>query len=160
MVHYSTLVARTAALRQSAYVYDLNNAFDNDRMVLYALSMHGPVLYNPEPRAYIRNHRAQDTATFTTDAQTRHFRQTTRWMVEASGRSWDAIGASFARRLSQCPPYAIHSVMAYAMKDWCLPELHRQTGKFAFPAEALTKTAATSVKKKTAVTETGELIAA
>jgi len=44
IVHYSSMVARTEALRQAAYVYDLDNPYDNDRMILFALSRLGPVL--------------------------------------------------------------------------------------------------------------------
>ncbi len=61
VVHYSSMVARTEALRQAAFIYDLGNPFDNDRMLLFALSRLGTVLFNPEVRVVVRHHEARDT---------------------------------------------------------------------------------------------------
>jgi glycosyltransferase involved in cell wall biosynthesis len=125
MAHYSTLVARTEALRKSAYVYDLDNPFDNDRMLLFALSTHGPFLFNPVPQAFVRNHGNQDCFAFDGEARIRHMCRTTWWMVQTSGKSWDLIARSFARRMAMCPPDAIHTLKALALKEWCVPEMTR-----------------------------------
>ena len=125
VAHYSTLVVRTGALRESAYVYDLDNTFDNDRMLLFALSKFGPLLFNPTPDVFVRNHGVQDCFLFNDEAQQRHMCGTTRWMIESSGKSFDLIANTFARRMAKCPEAAVHTLKALAMKEWCVPELKR-----------------------------------
>jgi hypothetical protein len=123
--HYSTLVARTAALREATFIFDTGNTFDNDRMLLFALSAAGPLLFNPTPQAFVRNHPVQDCVTYNDAARLRHMNATTRWLVEQSGRSWDAVLASFNRRMSLCPAHAAATLKLLAAKAWCLPEMQR-----------------------------------
>ena len=125
VAHYSTMVARSDALRRSAYVFDLGNTFDNDRMLLFALSNFGPLLFNPTPEVFVRNHGAQDCFLFNDEARQRHMGETTRWMVESSGKSFDLIAGTFARRMAACPEAAVPTLQALAMKPWCVPELKR-----------------------------------
>lgn len=132
--HYSTMVARTEALRKAAYVYDLNNPFDNDRMLLFALSAFGPVIYQPLPQVFVRNHGVQDCFAFNAENRIAHMCGTTRWMAQASGKSWEVIAKSFARRMALCPPEAIATLQALAAKEWCLPEINRQLQSNALAA--------------------------
>jgi hypothetical protein len=125
MAHYSTLVVRTEILRKAAYVFDLGNPFDNDRMLIFALSTFAPFLYNPMPEVFIRNHAAQDCSSFAWRKQMQHQCETTRWMVEASGKSWEMIATCFAKRLTLCPTEAIPTLRGLAAHQWSLPELFR-----------------------------------
>jgi hypothetical protein len=126
--HYSTLVARTAALREASFVYDTGNTFDNDRMLMFALSASGPLLFNPTPQAFVRNHGVQDCVAYDGHAKVRHMSETTRWLVDQSGRSWDAVLASFNRRLALCPNHAAATLQLLATKAWCLPEMKKHAG--------------------------------
>ncbi len=125
VAHYSTMVVRTEALKKSAYVYDLGNPFDNDRMLLFALSTHGPVLFDPLPGAFVRNHAVQDCYSFDDSARISHMCGTTRWMVKTSGKPWDAVAAAFNKRLALCPPEALSTLKLLAGREWCLPEINR-----------------------------------
>ena len=125
MSHYSTLVARREILQKAAYIFDLQNPFDNDRMLLFALSTFGSFLYNPIPDAFIRNHRIQDCFTFNAEARIKHMCETTRWMVQTSGKSWDVVAKTFVKRMAMCPPDAIQTLKALAAQEWCMPELAR-----------------------------------
>lgn len=127
--HFSTLVARTAALREAAFVFETGNTFDNDRMLMFALSASGPLLFNPTPQAFVRNHGVQDCVTYDGHAKVKHMCATTRWLVEQSGRSWDAILASFNRRTQLCPGEAKATLNLLAMKEWCLPEMKKHAGQ-------------------------------
>jgi hypothetical protein len=131
VAHYSTLVVRTDALRKSAYVFDLNNPFDNDRMLIFALSVFGPLLFNPTPDTFVRNHQVQDCFNFDTDSRLKHMCGTTRWMVENSGKSWHALAAAFTKRMALCPPEADGTLKMLAMKEWCVPELTRNLALLA-----------------------------
>jgi glycosyltransferase involved in cell wall biosynthesis len=131
IAHYSTLVIRTAALRNAAYVFDLGNPFDTDRMLLFALAEFGPILFHPTPQAFIRNHGAQDCFAFDAQSRIHHMCATTRWMVETNGKSWDIIAKSFAKRMAICPPEAHPTLKALAAMEWCLPELSRHLGDHA-----------------------------
>jgi hypothetical protein len=123
--HYSALVMRTEALRKSTYVFDLGNTFDNDRMLIFALSNLGPLLFNPTPEVFVRNHGRQDCFLFDDQARQQRMCGTTRWMVESSGKSFDLIAKTFARRLARCPEAALPTLKILAMKEWCVPEMKR-----------------------------------
>jgi glycosyltransferase involved in cell wall biosynthesis len=123
--HYSTLIARTSALREASSIFDTGNVFDNDRMIVFALAQAGPLLFNPTPEVYVRNHGVQDTYLFPDGEKARHMCATTRWLVESSGKSWDAIVHQFSRRMAQCPAPALPTLRALAKMEWCLPEMQR-----------------------------------
>jgi hypothetical protein len=123
MSHYSTLVARTEVLRQAAYIFDLKNRFDNDRMLVFALSTFAPFVFNPIPEGFIRNHGVQDCFTFDEPKRNEHMCATTRWMVETSGKSWDAVAKSFAKRMALCPVEAVDTLKMLSLKPWCVPEM-------------------------------------
>jgi hypothetical protein len=123
--HYSTLVMRTGALQKSAYVFDLGNTFDNDRMLLFALSNFGPLLFNPTPEVFVRHHGLQDCYLFDDEARQQRMCGTTRWMVETSGKSFDLVAKTFARRMARCPESAVPTLQSLAMKEWCVPEMKR-----------------------------------
>ena len=53
IAHYSTMIVRTESLKKASYVFDLNNPFDNDRMLLFALSTFNPVIFDPLPGAFV-----------------------------------------------------------------------------------------------------------
>ena len=122
IAHYSTLVVRTEVLRQASHVFDLNNPFDNDRMLIFALSAVAPFVFNPVPEAFVRNHGVQDCFAFDEQKRIHHMCATTRWMVETSGKSWDVVAKSFAKRMALCPPEAVATLKALSLKPWCVPE--------------------------------------
>ena len=132
VAHFSTLVIRTAALRTASYVFDLGNPFDNDRMLIFALSESGSFLFHPTPQAFIRNHNVQDCFAFDAQSRCKHMCATTRWMVEASGKSWDVVAKSFAKRMAMCPPEALPTLKALAAMEWCVPELTRHIQDHVF----------------------------
>jgi glycosyltransferase involved in cell wall biosynthesis len=125
VAHFSTLVMRTEILRKASYVFDLGNPFDNDRMLNFALSTFGTFIFNPVPEAFIRNHGIQDCFNFDTESRIKHMCETTRWLVQTSGKSWELVARSFARRMEQCPPEAVATLNALALREWCVPELTR-----------------------------------
>ncbi len=127
IVHYSSLVARTAALAQSAFVYDLDNPFDNDRMILLALSRCGPVLFNPEIRIVVRHHEARETSLFDHAERSRRMTQTSEWMVGLGLKSWAVIAGAFAKRLTACPDEKKKRdlIRIATIRPWCLPEMAR-----------------------------------
>ena len=131
VVHYSSLVARTEALRQSAYVYDLKNPFDNDRMLLFALSRFGSVLFNPEVRVVVRHHEVRDTSNFAQDERNRRMSETTDWMVSSGMKSWSIVAAAFAKRITACPePEQRADLIRIAtVRPWCLPEMARHLSR-------------------------------
>jgi hypothetical protein len=131
VVHYSSLVARTSALAQSAFIYDLDNPFDNDRMLLYALSRHGTVLFNPEVSVVVRHHNLRDTSLFAQDERNRCMAQTTEWMVSSGMKSWSLMAAAFAKRLAACPDQAqkIDLIRVAVSRPWCLPEMARHLSR-------------------------------
>ena len=129
--HYSTLVARTPALARASAVFNTGNVFDNDRMIVFALSGFGPLLFNPTPEVFVRNHGVQDTYLFPDADRARHMCATTRWLVETSGRPWDAILHHFSKRMAQCPAHAMPTLRALAKTEWCLPEMQRSAADVA-----------------------------
>ena len=52
--------------------------------------------------------------------------ETTRWMVETSGKSWQIVAELFSKRMALCPPEALPTLKTLAEKEWCLPEINRQ----------------------------------
>jgi glycosyltransferase involved in cell wall biosynthesis len=136
LFHYSTTIARTRALREATSIFDLGNTFDNDRMLLFALSSAGSLLFNPTPQAFVRNHGVhQDSFLFDGDAQRRHMCQTTRWIIESSGQPLNVVVKTFIRRMSECPQSAALTLKALATREWCLPELKRSSARVEEPAE-------------------------
>jgi len=133
IVHYSSLVARTATLAQSAFVYDLDNPFDNDRMILLALSRCGPVLFNPEIRVVVRHHQARETSLFDHAERARRMTQTSEWMVGLGLKSWQVIAGAFAKRLAACPDDRKKRdlIRIATLRPWCLPEMARHLDRAA-----------------------------
>jgi hypothetical protein len=126
MAHYSSLVVRTAAMKSAAYVYDLENPFDNDRMLLFALSKSGSLMFNPLPEVFVRYHGAQECASFDSYTKIKHMCDTTRWMVQTNGKPLEIVAKTFMKRVAMCPPEAVELLKARSEKEWCLPELNRQ----------------------------------
>ena len=125
VMHYSTLVMCTGALRRAADVYELGNDFDNDRMILFALSRSGPVLFNARFSAGIRLHAQRDTCRFAEKTRDRQMAGTTRWLMETSGESWSRTASAFIRRMLRCPDEKVRlDIMRVAVRrPWCLPEI-------------------------------------
>ncbi len=126
-VHYSSMVIRTEALRQSAYVYELGNPYDNDRMILFALSRVGAVLFNHQVHAVVRAHAERETARFKVEERNQRMRQTTEWMVASGLKPWSMIASALTQRLGVCPSDEIKiQLLRHAtVSEWCLPEIAR-----------------------------------
>jgi hypothetical protein len=130
--HYSTLVIRTEILRNASHVFDVGNPFDSDRMLIFALSNLGSFVFHPTPQAFVRNHGVQDCFAFDTKSRIKHMCGTTRWMVETSGKSWDAVAKSFAKRMAVCPAQALPALKTWSAAEWCVPELTRHLQERVF----------------------------
>jgi glycosyltransferase involved in cell wall biosynthesis len=136
VAHYSTLVMRTEVLRKATYVYDLNNPFDNDRMLIFALSTFATVLFNPISQAFVRNHAVQDCSSFNDQSRIDHMCETTRWMVQSSGKTWEVVAGNFEKRMALCPESARPTLRTLANRAWCLPELNRNRARKVVPVLA------------------------
>ncbi len=127
VVHYTCLAVRTEALRAAAYVFDLGNPFDNDRMLIYALALKGPLLFGVEFTVGIRVHGNRDSETFTQDERMRRLSETTAWMVGQSRKPWSLVAASYIQRIARCPAEVMRNSLIHqsTIRPWCLPELAR-----------------------------------
>jgi len=121
------MVVRTSALAQSAFIYDLGNSFDNDRMLLFELSKHGPVLFNPKIAVVVRHHDNRDTSLFSREGRCRRMAQTSEWMVNSGLKSWRLVASAFAKRLADCPDdkKKMELICVATIRSWCLPEMAR-----------------------------------
>jgi hypothetical protein len=120
---YSSLVAKTTALRQAARIYDEKNTLDNDRMFALALAQQGQLLYGPNPQVYYRTHAGQDTRTYAMRQRATQMSWTTSWLIEQSGGDWKMVGELFAAQILKCPEYSLPLIREWATKPWCLPLL-------------------------------------
>lgn len=127
VVHYSSLVARTTALAESTHIYDLDNPYDNDRMLLFALSQKGPILYSSKLAVVVRAHVERETVRFGQDERVQRMAETTQWMVKSGLKPWELIAATFAQRLSRCPDDEIRTyfIREAILRPWCMPEIAR-----------------------------------
>lgn len=125
--HYSTMLMRTDAFKESSYVYYEPDAnFDNDVRLQFALSRLGQVVYNPMPMSFIRHHEARDcVVNFTDDERVRHRRLTTEWIVKKSGLSIKAILDKFGAHFDACPPLFNYNAVEQMNAAWAIPELRR-----------------------------------
>jgi hypothetical protein len=123
--HYSTMVCRTEALKKSTHIFDLPIAeFDTDRMIQAELSRHGPMIYNPLPEAFIRQHMGRDcVANFTKEERIKHFCATTRWIVERSGEKANDLLKRFETRFDAAPELHKKEIMDCLNQPWVLPTL-------------------------------------
>jgi hypothetical protein len=135
VMHYSTLVARAAALREAAFVYQLGNAFDNDRMILFALSRLGPVLFGTRFSAGIRLHTQRETSRFDAEQKNQRMGETTRWLIETAAEPWPRIAGNFVRRITRCPDkeIRIELLREATLRPWCLPEIARHLDRTREP---------------------------
>jgi glycosyltransferase involved in cell wall biosynthesis len=126
--HFSGWVVRTDALQKSAYTYELGNTFDIDRMQLVAIARERPMIFGREITVCVRLHPNRDSDNFSHDSRERHHLETTRWMIEASGKPWSAIASQYVQRLVRCPHEKTRQWLTYQsiIRDWCLPEMARQ----------------------------------
>jgi hypothetical protein len=135
--HYSTMILPTEALRKAAYVYDMDNSFDNDRMLTYALSRLGSTLYRPYPDACIRWHRNQDNVGLTPETKYRFMRSTTEWAGKLSGLGWNEIATRFITRLALCPTAEKKTIFPMATSPWCLIKLAELIDTTTLPEDIL-----------------------
>lgn len=117
---YSTFVARSEILKRCSSIYEMGDPFDNDRRLVSMMAGHKPILYNPTPLVFIRNHDGQDNARFNSEKVSKHMSDTTEWLVAQSGRSWFEIAERLAQRCLRCPPDSRLTMICAAQKVWCL----------------------------------------
>ncbi|WP_438482699.1 glycosyltransferase family A protein [Oleiharenicola lentus] len=123
---YSTLIARTEALRASTYVYDLDNPFDNDRLLIVALLEHGSLVFQPLPEVFIRTHPSQDFRTFSLSDIHAHMERTTEWLFKKSAALGVSLDSEFAQRVARCPSEHRTAVMEMLSYPWCADPLNRR----------------------------------
>jgi hypothetical protein len=128
VIHYSTMIARTPALTRAAKIFERQNPYDNDRELLHAFSKQGPVLFHKKFGAAVRVEGERDTGRFAAVEKNRRMCETTKWMAETSGRSWQYIGAHYTQRLTRgCPDEKrkIFLIREAVARPWVLPEIAR-----------------------------------
>jgi len=123
---FSTMMARSEALRDSAIIYDTGNRFDVDRMFIFELSRYGTILYSPIPQAFYRIHAQQDVNNFSEKSRTTQMCQTTEWIINRSGETVESIGNLFCARFDNCPKDNRGAFYHMAMQPWALPILAKQ----------------------------------
>lgn len=134
-MHYSSMVMPTDQLRKCTYVYDLGNSFDNERMLTYALSLHGSVLFRPFPDLCVRWHESQDNVGLSPETKNGFMSFTTDWMIRISGLSWNEAATRFVERLLKCPEREKKNIFPMAMSPWGLPTLAQHTDLAALPPD-------------------------
>ncbi len=127
VIHYSAMIARTPALTAAAAIFERGNPYDNDRELLHALAERGPILFNKKFGVAVRVEGERDTNRFMVEEKNRRMSETTSWMVESSGKSWQVIAAQFAQRLTRCPDKdkGIFLIREAVARPWVLPEIAR-----------------------------------
>lgn len=127
--HYSTMVARTDAFKESSYIFNEPDAdFDNDRRLQFALSQIGQTIYNPMPQVFVRHHDQRDcVVNFTDDERIRHMRLTTQWII----KNFDVktILDKFCANFDARPAHFRNNAAQYLSSEWCLPEIGRYMKK-------------------------------
>ena len=127
--HYSTIMTKAEAFRNSALIYDTGNGFDNDRMLIFELSKHGTLLYSPLPQAFYRLHAQQETTSHSEDGKTMQMCRTTEWMLDRSGETWESLGNLFYERAGNCPKDVRNHLHYLALQPWSLPILVKHLNK-------------------------------
>jgi len=125
-LRYSTLVARSAALKASTHIFDLGNPFDSDRMLGIALSLHGNVVYQPVPSTFIRLHSGQDARNYDDAATYRHMHCTTRWMLDLVRRQGGDMQTLLAERIATCPPIQKAELLQRLRRPVCIDGLREE----------------------------------
>ena len=135
MSHYSTSVIRTENFRRASTIFDLGNPYDNDRMLTFALSAQGQIIFNPTPGVFIRRHQGQDYRSFPSATAIAYMGKTTEWMIGTSGKPWLAVAKAFRQRIASCPAAATSTLLNAAMVPWCLPEMAKHVDGLIRPVE-------------------------
>ena len=127
VVHYSSMIARTSALTEAAKIFERKNPYDNDRELLHAFSRQGTVLFNKRYGVAVRVEGERDTDRFAREEKNRRMAETTAWMVESSGKSWQVIAAQIIDRLRRCPEERREAFLRQeaVVRPWVLPEVAR-----------------------------------
>jgi hypothetical protein len=103
--HYSSLVGRTQAIRDSnAQVVTTENLYDNDRYYPIVLSSYGRIGYIVRPNVFIRQHAMQDSQRPEFFAKTWERKcDTTRWLLKKEPRRVAQAAARFNKAMEQVP---------------------------------------------------------
>jgi glycosyltransferase involved in cell wall biosynthesis len=134
MSHYSSLVVRTDKFKAASSIFDLGNPYDNDRMLTFALSTHGQMIYHPHPGVFVRRHNGQDFRSFPSATAISYMGKTTEWIIGSSGKPWLVVAKAFMTRVASCPKAATDTLLASAMSPWCLPEMAKHVDGLLQPA--------------------------
>ena len=126
---YSSMVIRAESLREAATVYDTDNRWDAERMLLFELSTRGTIVYSPFPYAFYRVHPQQLTHSYTTEYCNKQMERTTEWIVRNAGITWAETGDKFYKRFIKCPKEARVQLRLNVMKPHCLPFLAKQVDR-------------------------------
>ena len=123
---YSSLVAPTAIFHKAIKsIMPLGNPYDNDRMLFFELSRHGPVLYDPLPRVFIRMHNTAHQRSFSIVTRQRCLSMTTEWILDCCREEQIDLAAEFDRRDRNAPPGA-WLCMRHVVEPWPWAVLKRQ----------------------------------
>src|SRR5258708_7095537 len=121
--HFSSVVTRNSALKDSCYIYDLKNSFDNDRMLTLALALKSSLIFNPTPTVFVRLHPQQDAQSYTEQAVFQNMYRTTLWILEhAKEFKFDFLTA-LNRQLINCPSAYFPFLTDLLGKPWVISAL-------------------------------------
>jgi hypothetical protein len=132
LAHCSGTILRIPFYLTASSVFQLGNPFDNDRMLLVAISQMGPFLFRPYAEVFVRHHGVQDCYNFSNQLRIDHMKWTTAWMVAGSGKTLPVIHDLFCKRMSLCPAEALPTLKALANYPWCQSVLAQNTERSGF----------------------------
>lgn len=121
--HYSTLFARTAAIRRAISEGPSTNPYDSDRLLVLLLTSQGSIAYAPPPSAWIYRHAGQDSAHKGTTAEALRWWELTNGRFAAElekhgvtpGRELARLMKARGVSLAEVLPFQTHSSVANCM---------------------------------------------
>lgn len=140
-IRYSTMVAPSRLIQKAAWVYDLENPFDNDRLLIRALTAGQGAVFNPCPEVFIRHHPGQDVETFRLEAIHRHMTGTTERLLTAAAETGLRVGEELAARFANCPAEHRAALVALFSYPWVFHPLSSR-GLLPFAADQAPRPAA------------------
>ncbi len=121
--HFCAFLARAEAYRRAAFVYELGNPWDVDRLLTMELVRSGPLVFAPTPEVFIRRHASQGTHTFSFPERHAHLRATTERLIAHAREISLDLSAGVAQRLSTVPPSSRASLLDALIQPWSLEPL-------------------------------------
>lgn len=135
--HYSSLVAEKETLFEGfSAVKKTGNLFDNDRLLFLDLATRGPLLVNLVPEVFVRQHPAQDQASYTLQGSGEHIAAATRLVLDFCRNEGIDVLREYRRLYDECPIPAYRQFIMGVFDPRAVAELRRQN---ALPLQDIPK---------------------